>query len=146
SIDGTHHWYSTPLVLLEIYLLAKDRNSPRIALAGFLLGVATLFTSTRGVFVAIGIALFFFWELQNRRKAFQAITTLLVPLIAVAASALIYLALLAGPRVLYNSLIVFPLRYYSAGAANSFSVYYSPLQAALPFRPLSILLILQWLA
>jgi hypothetical protein len=146
AIDGTHHWYSTALVLFAITFISKVRGSWQIGLAGAVLGVATLFTSTRGIFVATGVALFFVWELGNWRDASKAIATLFVSFAAIVSAALIYLSLLVGPRVLFNSIVVFPLRYYPAGAANSFSIYYSGLQTMLPSRVTFILSVFQWLA
>ena len=46
--DPTHHWYSTLAVMLALALLIERRTPPRLALAGALFGLATLFTQTIG--------------------------------------------------------------------------------------------------
>ncbi len=144
-IDGTHHWYSTLLVLLAIRVIARVRNPVSLAIAGGLLGLATLFTSSRGVFVAIGVSLFLVWELRSRRSASRAIAALLVPLTAIVALALLYLASVAGPKALFESVIVFPLSYYRAGNGNSASVFLSVWRDALPLGPHSLPPIAVWL-
>ena len=146
NLDGTHHWYSNAFALLAVYLIARERTTRRIQLAGGLLGMATLFTSTRGIAIAVGLALFLFWEFRDWRVAAKACTNLLVPFAATVGLALAYLVRLAGSRVLFDSLVVFPLRYYPAGAANSFSVYYDPLLVSGPFKLSLILGIGQWFA
>ena len=132
SIDGSHHWYSTLLVLLAINLIARARRPASLATAGALLGLATLFTSSRGVFVAAGVSLFFVWKFRGWHNASKTIAILLVPFAAVIATALIYLALLVGPRVLFESVIVFPLRNYGSGHGNSPSIFFQEWKDALP--------------
>lgn len=145
SIDGTHHWYSTPLVLLAIYLIARVRTPLRVALAGGILGTATLFTSTRGIFVAGAVALFLVWELRNRHEALKAMGALFAPFAAVVGVTLTYLALRVTPKVLFDSLVVFPLRYYPSGSANSFGIYYEEIKNAWPLGARSLMDIAHWL-
>jgi hypothetical protein len=144
ALDGSHHWYSTLMVLCAVNLVARAPNKVWIGLAGTFLGLATIFTSSEGAFLSVGIALFFIWKLRDWRRAAQAILALLVPFLTVVFSMLVYLVTAVGAKVLYYSLIVFPLRYYAAGYANGFSVYFDEWQGALPFRPRSILRILLW--
>lgn len=146
SFDACHHWYSTLLVLMAVNLIARMRSTTWLGIAGALLGLATLFTSSRGVFVTAGVSVFLFWQFGNLRKAVRPIAALLLPYSAVVGSALIYLARMAGPRVLFDSVFVFTLRYYSAGAANSFDVFLNEWQYVLPLRPWSIVLIAMWFA
>lgn len=146
SMDGSHHWYSTMLILLAINLIVRARNSVWLAIAGAVLGLATLFTSTLGVSVAIGVSLFFVWRFRGWRGAYRPIATLLVPLAAVVGSALVYLACISGSETLFQSLLVFPLRYYSAGYANSFDVYFDEWQGIFPIHPYSFLLVGLWCA
>jgi len=144
SLDGSHHWYSTLMVLCAVNLVARASNAIWIGLAGVFLGLATIFTSSEGAFLVVGIALFFVWRFRDWSRALKAILALVVPFVAVVFSMLFYLAAGVGAKVLYLSLIVFPLRYYAAGYANDFSIYFDEWQDTLPFRPHSILLILLW--
>ena len=146
SIDASHHWYSTTFVLLAINLIARTRKSVGIAVAGALLGMATAFTSSLGISVALGVSLFFLWKYRGWRNAAGSIATLLLPLAVVVGGTLMYLARLAGPGTLFQSVLVFPLRYYFAGDGNSFSVFFMQWKEILPIRPDSLLVIGLWCA
>lgn len=146
SLDGAHHWYSTLLVLLAVNLVARARNLVGIATAGVCLGLACVFTSTRGASVAMGIALFFLWKHHNLRTAAKPITVLFAPAAFVFTFVLAGYAHAAGVRRLYESLIVFPLHFYPAGAANGPSVYFDEWTAILPLSPRSLLYFALWLA
>jgi len=110
-MDGSHHWYSTLFVLIAINLIARARNPVSLGVAGALLGLATLFTSSRGVFVVAGALLFYVWKFRGWRSASGAIVKLLLPFFTVVVLSMAYLAYVAGPRVFFESVIVFPLRY-----------------------------------
>ena len=146
SIEPSHHWFSTFFVLLAVVLVARSQRLTSIAAAGFLLGFATLFTSTRGAFVVLGLALFFLWELRDLRKAFRPIAVLFAGFLLPPAISIGCLTAQVGGKVLYDSLVVFPLRYYPAGGANSFSVYFDEWQNLLPFHMRSLAFIALWFA
>ncbi|MGD0155213.1 MAG: hypothetical protein ABSB50_03890 [Terracidiphilus sp.] len=144
SLDGSHHWYSALMVLCAVNIVARASAVTWIGLAGAFLGLATIFTSGEGAFLAAGIALFFIWEFRDWRRASKAIVALVVPFVTVVFSMMVYLTVTVGAKVLYYSLIVFPFRYYGAGYANDFSIYFDEWQDVFPLRPHSILLILLW--
>ena len=146
SLDGGHHLYSTALILLAVNLIARARSSLAICCAGAVLGVSALFTSSRGVFVALGVSLFLIWKLRDWRKASVALIALLAPFFAVITASLAYLAATVAPRTLFESLVVFPLRYYSAGRFNTPAAYFAELQSALPLQAHSVLAVGLWLA
>jgi hypothetical protein len=146
SLDGAHHLYSTVLVFLAVNLIARARSSFSISCAGAVLGVSALFTSSRGVFVAIGVSLFFIWKLRDWRKASQAIVALLAPFVAVIAAMLAYLATTVAPYTLFESLVVFPLRYYPQGRFNTPAAFFAELSGVLPLRAYSVLPVGFWLA
>ena len=54
SMDGNHHLYSTLLVFAAVSLVARARKTLWLCGAGALLGMATLFTSSRGVCFSSG--------------------------------------------------------------------------------------------
>ena len=146
AIDGSHHWYSTLLVLLAIYLIAKFQTTLSYGLAGTLLALATMFTTSRGPAVAAGVSLFFLWKYRGLRNASKAIAALLVPLAVEVGAVLVYLANMAGTKTIFDSLLVFPLRYYSKGLANDPSVFFDQFHHVLPLRPLSVLMVIHWFA
>lgn len=143
SFDATHHWYSTMLVLLAIRLTMANRAFP-LGLAGTTLGVASLFTTSRGASVAFAIGVYLIWKERGLAKAFRPLMILLAPYVAVISAALACMARLCGTKTLINSVIVFPARYYSAGYANSASVYFDELHHLTPFRAGSIFVVLMW--
>jgi 4-amino-4-deoxy-L-arabinose transferase-like glycosyltransferase len=146
SMDGTHHLYSTLLVFAAVSLVVRARNTLWLCGAGALLGLATLFTSGRGVSVAAGVCVFFIWKFRDWRKASQSIAALLLPLIAAVSAALTYLATTVAPRALFESLVVFPMHYFSAGRFNTPAMFFAELNSALPLRPHSVLFVGLWLA
>jgi hypothetical protein len=146
SLDGAHHLFSTVLVFLAVNLIARARSLISICCAGAVLGVSALFTSSRGVFVAIGVCLFFVWKLHDWRKASAAIVALLAPFFAVIAGTLAWLATFVAPRTLFELLVVFPARYYPAGRFNSPVEFFAELQPALSLRVRSVAFVGLWLA
>jgi hypothetical protein len=146
NLDAAHHWYSTLLVLLAVNLIAERCNPARLGAAGALLGLASLFTSSRGVFVVAGVSVFLLWKLRPGRDAAKALAALLLPFAAVVGGAMLYLAHMVGTKLLLDSVLVFPLRYYSAdNSSNSLSIFWGEFQAFLPLRWQSFLLVPLWL-
>ncbi len=145
-MDGTHHLYSTLLVFAAVTLVARARNLRWLCCAGALLGLATLFTSSRGVFVAAGVCVFLIWKFRDWRKALRAVCALLIPLVVVISAALAYLATTVSPRALFESLVVFPMHYFSAGRSNTRAMFFVELHSALPLRAHSVLSVGLWLA
>jgi hypothetical protein len=144
SIDGSHHWYSTLFVLIAINLLARARSTFWIGCAGATLGVSTLFTTTRGVAVALGISLFYLWSMRNGRAAMKAAFALLAPLVVLVTACVAYFAVRGGPGVFFESILVFPARYYSAGDANNAAIFLEAWQRLVPLRLNSILALGVW--
>jgi dolichyl-phosphate-mannose-protein mannosyltransferase len=62
-MDATHHWFSLLAVISALaVLLLEPRTTARILIAGALLGVASFFTQTRGLFALLGITSFLLWD------------------------------------------------------------------------------------
>jgi hypothetical protein len=118
-LQATHHVYSVPLVLLGVWVVAGGTNWRRLSLAGVILGLATLFTSDRGVFAAAGVAVFLIWKLGARRECVRALEALFLPFVAVVGGTLLYLVHTAGARVVFDSVLVFPLRYYGTDQSSN---------------------------
>ncbi len=146
NLDGSHHWYSTLLVLLSVNLVARARDIRWNILAGISLGLASVFTSTRGISIGAGIALFFIWKLRNPRRAVGVCAALLVPIAVVLAVVLAWGAMAAGPRTLYESIVAFPAHFYSAGYSNGPMTFFDQWTAMPPVQLHSILYLAPWLA
>jgi hypothetical protein len=58
SLDATHHWFSTVLIMAAACVLMRGTSGIRIAGAGVCVGLATSFTQTKGVAVAVGLIAF----------------------------------------------------------------------------------------
>jgi hypothetical protein len=61
-LNATHHWFSMLAAMAAVAILMKARSPERIVTTGFLLGLASFFTQTRGPVAALGIAIFLLWE------------------------------------------------------------------------------------
>jgi hypothetical protein len=62
SLDATHHWFSTVLIMTAVAVLMRGSSQLRITLAAFFIGTATCFTQTKGVATAIGLVVFLVWQ------------------------------------------------------------------------------------
>lgn len=127
QFDATHHWYSTLVAMAGIALLMESRTPLRLAGAGVLLGLSSCFTQTRGLPVAIGIALFLIWEARRkgyaRREFWRRQLHLWWPFAAVLAAFNAYFIYETGLIKFLWDTIVFGLRYYPAERWNTFRVY-----------------------
>ncbi|HMI50371.1 MAG TPA: hypothetical protein VK525_02590 [Candidatus Saccharimonadales bacterium] len=87
ALNGTHHWFSVLAVMSAVAILLNGRSPQRIIFAGMLLGAASFFTQTRGVFAAFGIAAFLFAESVCEKETWPSLLKrqiqLFVPLIAI---------------------------------------------------------------
>jgi Dolichyl-phosphate-mannose-protein mannosyltransferase len=61
-LDATHHWFSLLAVMAAVAVAMKATSPGRILVCGALLGLASFFTQTRGIFAALGFAGFLLWE------------------------------------------------------------------------------------
>src|SRR5882672_9604147 len=53
-LDATHHWFSLLAVMAAVAVAMKATSPGRILVCGALLGLASFFTQTRGIFAALG--------------------------------------------------------------------------------------------
>jgi hypothetical protein len=90
-LNATHHWFSVLTVLSAVLVLFQRRDPKAIVVAGILLGVASFFTQTRGIFALAGIAIWL--AIQNRRMGLQWTRLLSQLLLLVAAFAFVLIAL-----------------------------------------------------
>ena len=129
AADATHHWYSTLAVVCAVSILMRGRGLYRSGLAGFLCGVAVLFTQTQGVMVTIALSLYL---LLIRRKtdaigeSIRSLLAFLTPCVLLVVASLGYYMARAGVHVLVYDMAVFPLTGLS-GPMNSPSIYFHQL-------------------
>jgi hypothetical protein len=125
--DPTHHWFSMLACMVALAVLMKERNPSRLAAAGALCGIATLFTQSRGVVAIAGIAAFLLWECRAKKltwsRLVRAALYLMVPFLATTLPVVAYLAWKAGPRLFINCTVVFLMKYWSKWFWGSFHVY-----------------------
>jgi hypothetical protein len=126
-LDATHHWFSSLAVLMAIFVIIERRTVARLAIAGMLCGITAFFTSARGLMCVLGLAGFLFWEqgydLANSRLLRRKLAFLLSAFTVTIALICGGLVLKVGFRTLWQSVVVFPLRYYPTGRANTVRVY-----------------------
>jgi len=72
-LDATHHWFSLLAVLCAVRVLMPQRTTPRLAIAGALLGMACFFTQTTGVAGAFGLLSALAWEHFTNGKPWKDI-------------------------------------------------------------------------
>jgi hypothetical protein len=125
--DPTHHWYSTLAAMAAVALLLEERSSWRLAGAGALCGLSTLFTQNRGGAVVLGIALFLVWEYrakkQGWRRLLHAQFYLWAGFLATTPPVLLYFVGRVGLQRFLYCILIFPLKYYPYYYWNTPAVY-----------------------
>jgi hypothetical protein len=123
ALDATHHWFSTVPVMAAILILMKDSTYPRVAAAGVLCGVTASFTQNKGAFVLIALAAFLAFQSMPTaaQKGERSRRCLLLFAMACATFLVINVPFVvaAGLHSWFDSVIVFPLRYYPSVPINN---------------------------
>ena len=112
--DATHHKLSVTVVLLAMGTLMPNRSGRRLMIAGLLIGLATVFTQSRGLVAVFLCAGFVAWE--NRSTPTRLIVDeacLLGAYGAVVAMAVWVLISRIGLTRFLDLIVVFPLKYYA---------------------------------
>lgn len=123
ALDATHHWFSTVAVMAAILILMDASTYQRVAAAGALCGVAASFTQTKGAFVVVAFAAFFACQsMQNAAQTGQRGRKCLL-LCGMACATFIAIngpfMVAAGLHQWFDSVIVFPIRYYPSVPINN---------------------------
>lgn len=117
ALDATHHWYNTLFVMAAAAVLIGGRSLRRIAIAGSLCGIATLFTQTQGTLSLIAIAIYLVCmnreEMSDGSRSTQ-LASLLLPFLIIVSGALGYYAYLAGFHSLLYALWHYPFVFAAA--------------------------------
>ncbi len=128
SSDLTHHWFSTFAVLAAVAVLMRGVNLPRIAAAGGLCAVATLFTQTAGLATFFAIAVYLIWQAhanpeEGQEGVLVRLAALSLPFGMIVAAVLGFFAHAAGLYQLYFDLVLFSLHYFAMADKNLPSDY-----------------------
>lgn len=125
--DATHHWYSTLAIMLALVAVMRERSCWRLAGAGTLCGVATLFTQSRGPAAILGLTLFLLWERHQKKQTWlhvmKAQASLWLPFLVTTLAAITYLIERAGFQQFFYCTVTFPLKYYRLWFWNTPWVY-----------------------
>jgi hypothetical protein len=115
--------------MAALVALIPSRSMQRLALAGALCGLATLFTQTRGPAAMLGMALFLFWECRQKRQRWQHLVkaqiALGLPFLVTILLAITFLIERAGFKQLVFCTVIFPLKYFRMWYWNTSAVYLS---------------------
>jgi hypothetical protein len=126
ALDPTHHWYSTLAAMGAVSVLMSGTTLRRIAVAGLLCGVATLFTQTQGVLAFVAVVIYLVWvgrsEIQDA-SFLRQLATLAGPFALVLCGVWGYYVYRAGMRTMFFDVVVFPLKFLSSGEVNSPRTY-----------------------
>jgi len=125
--DPTHHWFSTLACMTAIAVLMAKRSPPRLAAAGALCGLATLFTQSRGILAVAGFAAFLLWECRAKKqdgsRLLKAEAYLVIPFLATTLPVIAYLVGKVGFGLFLNSTVIFLMKYWSRCFWGSIYVY-----------------------
>jgi hypothetical protein len=127
SLDATHHWFSTVLIMGAVCVLFNGASALRIAIAGALIGLAASFTQTKGAAMAVGLMVYFIWLTQRESSgAARCWRQCWKRCLLFASSALLIFAAINGPYILaagvhrwIEEVIVFPARYFGSVPINN---------------------------
>lgn len=130
--DATHHWFCTTASMAAVMIVADERSPGRLVGAGALAGLAMWFTQSQGALVLLGLAAFVLWECKRKNREWQTVIRqwelLLAGFVPTVVLSNGYFVWKAGVRQFLWSTLIFPLKYFSADAANStYRVYFSDL-------------------
>jgi hypothetical protein len=125
--NATHHWYSALLIMCAVLTVLERRTSARLAGAGALVALASLFTQTR-VLSLLVLAVFVAWEKQTRhgewRDVWKRESSLLLGFAVAFLLSNLYFLRHAGLERMFRSQVValshsaFTFKYYLLGAPS----------------------------
>jgi hypothetical protein len=123
ALDPTHHSFSMLAATLSILVLMERRSTGRILAAGAFAGLAMCFTQARGLGVAVGLAVFLWWESRHRSEPWRALgrkgLALAVGFLGVTTAVNVYFVWKAGLGRFLWSTVWFGLKYYPQQADHN---------------------------
>jgi len=125
-LDATHHWFSLIATMAALAVLLEERTPKRLALAGVLVGIATLFTQSMALLI-VGLALFVLWDRARTSEAWLELlrkeASLGVSFLVTITAGLAYFVWTVGPEKIFQSTVIFVVRYYPSDRFNNWRVY-----------------------
>jgi hypothetical protein len=125
--DPTHHWFSAIACMGALATLMVKRSPSRLAAAGMLCGLATLFTQSRGVVAIAAFTAFLLWEWRAKKRDWnwllKAEMYLLAAFLATTLPPVAYLVWKVGLGRFISCTIVFLMKYWSKWYWGTFAVY-----------------------
>jgi hypothetical protein len=122
--DATHHWWCTLLVLAAVGILLGGRSLDRVAAAGILCGIGTLFTQSQGLLSLIAIGAYIIWTRDRKSRVAPQLTSLLLPFAIIIGSILAYYSYRAGFASVYFALVTFIIHNFPARTFHTPAVYF----------------------
>lgn len=126
AMDITHHWYSTLAAMAAAGVLMGGPSLYRIAAAGSLCALATLFTQTQGALALLALLIYLLWLKRSQAQGpsiLSALTALLLPFLLIVCCVLGYYVHKAGLQTIFFDLVLFPAKFLSSGEVNSPRTY-----------------------
>ena len=119
ALNGTHHWFSVLAIMCAARIGLLGMNATRLAGIGALLGLASFFTQTHGLFAAAGFALFLIAQEcmtdRNWRKLASALAELFGVFAVVLAALNGYFAHAIGIEKLWYFQVSYSRQYLAFG-------------------------------
>jgi len=122
--DATHHWWCTLLVLAAVGILQGGRTLGRIASAGILCGLGTLFTQSQGLLSLIALAVYLICTRDRHYRIAPQLTALILPFAIIVGGVLAYYTYQAGFSSLYFALVTFVIHNFPARTFHRPGVYF----------------------
>jgi len=134
GLDGSHRMFSPVFILLAIWLVMRGKGRVNLVLAGGSLAAASFFTQQRGLVALAGILIFLVFEKfisgDEWSKFLKAAATISAAFAVCLASLCIYFVVAAGLDNFIYATLTYPVKYYSYGHPNNFSVFLVDLKKA----------------
>lgn len=130
SVDATHHWFSTVLILAALLVLMDGSSWKRVATAGALCGLAGSFTQSKGALATVGFIVYLAFVSSGNSAAghrWKKCWLLSGAAAAVFTAVNGYFILAAGLRTWLWCIVVYPLRYYPSPSINNWRAIFSSL-------------------
>jgi hypothetical protein len=128
SMDATHHWFSTLMVMGAVAALFDRISLQRIAVAGAMCGLAASFTQTKGAAVLFALVIYMVWRSRRERSAAGECWR---QCLLLSGSAFVVFAVINGPFVLaagvgpwMQDVLVFPLKYFGSVSSNQWGGFW----------------------
>ena len=122
SMDATHHWFSTLMVMGAVAALFDRISLQRIAVAGAMCGLAASFTQTKGAAALFALVIYMLWRSQREGigagRCWRQCLLLIGSTIVVFAAVNGPFVLAAGVGPWVQDVLVFPAKYFGSVSSN----------------------------